>query len=60
MALYSDSIEDLETRYCFLLFQNIRESPKNIHQPVIERRVSGQLAQSASLKATRWIEEPAG
>jgi hypothetical protein len=27
---------------------------------VIERRVSGQLAQSASLKATRWIEEPAG
>jgi len=60
MALYSDSVEDLETQSCFLLFQDIKESPRNIHQPVTERRVSGQLAQSASLKATRRIKELAG
>ena len=60
MARYSDSVEDLETQSCFLLFQEIKESPRNIHQPVIERLVSGQPAQSASLYATRLIRDPAG
>ncbi|KAM7511994.1 hypothetical protein LguiB_010869 [Lonicera macranthoides] len=49
MARYSDSVEDLETRACFLLFQEIKESPRNIHQPVTDRRVLGHPAQSASL-----------
>lgn len=31
IARYSDSVEDLETRACFLLFQEIKESPRNMH-----------------------------
>ena len=49
MARYSDSIEDLETLACFLLFHEINEEPRNMHQPVTERRVSEHPAQSASL-----------
>ena len=49
IAQYSDSVKDLETRACFLLFQEIKESPRNMHQPVTDRRISGHLAQSASL-----------
>jgi hypothetical protein len=49
MARYSASVEDLETRSCFLHLQEIKALPKNIHQPVVDRRVSGHPAQSASL-----------
>ena len=49
MARYSDSVEDLETLACFLLFHEIKEEPRNMHQPVTKRRVSGHPAQSASL-----------
>jgi len=51
MDRYSASTEDLETACCFLDFQEMRESPKKTQYPVIERRVSGQPAQSESQKA---------
>jgi len=44
MARYSASVEDLETLACFLHFQDINASPRYIHHPVVERRVSGQPA----------------
>ena len=40
IALYFASVEDRETRYCFLYFQEIRELPRYMHQPVVNRRVS--------------------
>ena len=40
IAHYSDSVEDLKTQACFLLFQGIKESPRNMHQPKTNRRVS--------------------
>lgn len=33
MVQYLDSVDDLDTRACFLLFQETWESPRNIHQP---------------------------
>ena len=36
IARYSDSVEDFETRSCFLIFQDIKESPRNMHQPETE------------------------
>jgi hypothetical protein len=33
---------------CFLVFQEMGEWPKNTNQPVVERRVRGQPAQSES------------
>ena len=39
MARYSASVDDLETESCFLHFQEIRASPKNIHQSVVDFRV---------------------
>jgi len=41
IAWYSNSLEDLETQSCFLLFQKIIVSPRNIHQPITESRVLG-------------------
>ena len=49
IARYSDSIEDLENRAYFLLFQEIKEPPRNVHQPETNRRVSGHPTQSKSL-----------
>lgn len=46
--LYFDSVEDLDTTYCFLLFKEISESPKNTQKLVIDLLVSGQAAQSTS------------
>lgn len=40
ITLYLDSVKDLETWFCFLLFQEIRVGPWNIHQPKVERWVS--------------------
>jgi len=53
IALYSDSVDDFETQECFLLFQEIRASPRNIHQPTIKWQVSTQPAQLGSLKPTK-------
>ena len=50
-ALYSASVEDLETVFCFLDFQQTREEPMRIQKPVTDLLVSGHLAQSESAKA---------
>lgn len=41
-------------------FQEMREEPRKIQKPIMERRVAGQVAQSESLKAFNWREESAG
>jgi len=51
MVQYSASVDDLETESCLLHFQEIGAFPKNIHQPVVDFRVSGHPAQSESLYA---------
>ncbi|KAL4590284.1 hypothetical protein LXL04_003211 [Taraxacum kok-saghyz] len=51
MALYSASVEDLETIFCFLVFQDMSRSPKNTQKPVMDLLISLQPAQSESLKA---------
>ena len=45
---YSASAEDFETVVCFLHFHETRDSPTNMHQPVVDRQESGQPAQSTS------------
>jgi len=40
------STDDLDTICCFFVFQEIRESPRNIIQPVSDLQVSGQPSQS--------------
>lgn len=51
--LYSASEEERETVCCFLVFQDIGELPRNTSQPVRDRRVNRQLAQSESHQAER-------
>jgi len=48
MARYSASVDDWETIDCFLLFQEIRESPKKIQNSVTDLRSMGSLLWSAS------------
>lgn len=48
-ARYSASAEDHEIVACFLDLQLTIESPKNMQKPVMDRLVSGQVAQSESL-----------
>lgn len=48
---YSASAEDNEIVFCFLLFHEIKEFPRKTQYPVVERRVTGHPAQSASQKA---------
>lgn len=55
MLVYSDSIEDLETVGCFLVFHEIREHPKKIQNPERLLVVWRQDAQSVSLKPVRAI-----
>ena len=43
--------EERETICCFLDFHEISEEPRKIQKLEIERRVSGQAAQSESAKA---------
>ena len=47
---YSASALDLATVFCFLAAQEIQSDPKLTQYPVVERRVNGQPAQSASEK----------
>jgi len=35
---------------CFLLFHEINEEPRNMHQSMTDRQVSGQPSQSTSLE----------
>lgn len=59
-ARYSASVEDRETVGCFLDFQEINELPKNTQNLVIDRLVSGQVAQSESLNALSCRGESLG
>jgi hypothetical protein len=47
IAWYFASVEDWETIDYFLLFQEIRESPKKIQKPVTDLRSVGSLSLSA-------------
>lgn len=53
-AWYSTSDEDLETVSCFLDFNKIRESPKNMQNLMMERLLSMHDSQSESFKALSW------
>ena len=48
MARYSDSVEDLETLSCFFAFPRDERFTQIHHQPVVDQRVFGHPAQSAS------------
>ena len=47
LTWYSALVEDWETINCFLLFQEIRESPKKIQKSIINLRFVGSLSWSA-------------
>nr|GEU54637.1 hypothetical protein [Tanacetum cinerariifolium] len=47
-ALYSASVELLDTTYCFLDCQEIKHGPRNTQKPVIDLFVTGQLVQLLS------------
>ena len=55
MALYSASAVDLATTDCFLVFQEMGESPSNTQYPEVDLRVVGQLAQSLSQYAVNFV-----
>lgn len=59
-TLYSASVEDLEIVGCFFEHQDMRESPKNMQNPVMDLLVSGQAAQSESVKAFSCKVDVAG
>jgi hypothetical protein len=58
-ARYSASEEDLETTFCFLLFQLINDLPKKKQRPVVDLLVSGHAPQSESEKPFKLNEESA-
>lgn len=49
IARYLASVLERETTACFLLRQEIREDPKKMQHPVVERRSVGSPTQSASV-----------
>jgi hypothetical protein len=57
IALYSASVEDLDTVACFLELQDIRLEPKKTHNPPVDRLSSGQPAQSELEKACKLVDE---
>lgn len=54
-AHYSASEEDRETVVCFLERHETKDEPRNMQNPVMERRVVKHEAQSESLKAKTQI-----
>lgn len=60
IARYSASVEDRETTFCFLFFQEIRESPIKIQKLVVDFRSVGSLAQLASEYVRNSKEEVDG
>ena len=52
-ALYSVSVEDLDTVSYLLADHEIKFEPRKMQNPVVDLRVSLQPAQSLSLKAVR-------
>jgi hypothetical protein len=57
MALYSASVLDRDTIGCFQAHHETRLFPMNTAKPPVERRSSGSLAQSESVKALTNIDE---
>ena len=55
-ALYSDSVEERATTFCFLHFQERSELPSNTQNPETDRLVMGHVARSASQKTCRDSE----
>jgi hypothetical protein len=56
IALYSTSMLDLDTIFCFLAHHDIKFGPKNIANPPVDFRSSMHPAQSASEKALTIID----
>jgi hypothetical protein len=59
-ALYSASAEEHETVGCFFDFHETKDLPMKKQYPEMERRVSIQPPQSASLKPSNWSSEEWG
>ena len=57
MDMYSASVELRDTVGCFLDFQEIREYLRQMQKPVINLRVSEQVAKSEYEKALSCREE---
>jgi len=55
--LYSASTNDLLTIFCFLDFQEIKESPKKTQKPVVDSLEIEQVAQSESTYTCNLILE---
>lgn len=53
MERYSTFVDDRDTVLCFLVFQDIRQPLRQTSQPVRERQVKRQLAQSKSHQLSR-------
>lgn len=58
-ARYSASVEDLEMVSCFLVFHDIRDSPRKTQKPVTDFHVSAYAAQSTSENALNLMEKDA-
>lgn len=57
MDRYSASAKDLETAFFFLHMRDMGEFPRNMHHPIVDRRVSEQQVQSASAYVESWRDE---
>lgn len=53
-------MEDLKMVAFFLVFHEIRDSPRKTQKPVTDFRVSAHVAQSAFENTLNWMEEDAG
>lgn len=60
MARYSASAEERDTTVCFFDLQEIGDDPRKMIYPVVDRRVVGHPAQSASQYACKDKELFAG
>ena len=51
IALYSNTVDDLDIICCFLDFQETKEFPIKTQYPMVDLQVSGHATQFASAKA---------
>lgn len=59
-ARFSASVDDLEIIRCFLVFHEIKASPRHTQKPVKNFLVSAHAAQSKCENALNWQEELVG